>query len=308
MIPAPLFRDPVFDGAADPTLIYSRAENAWWMIYTARRAAGPQLPGTEWIHGTALGVASSTDRGQSWLYRGTITGLDLEWGTTTYWAPEVIDDGARYHMFVSVIRGVPSTWVGHDRVIRHYTSSDLVDWQFESTLPLTSSNVIDACVVALPNGGWRLWYKDEAAGSSTWYADSPDLYSWRVVGLATAHAPHEGPNVFRLGNWWWMIVDEWRGQRVLRSEDLETWEPQQLILDAPGHRDDDGTIALHADVVATGDDVATIFYFTHPERVGNGDPLDYSGRRTSIQAARLRVVDNRLVCDRNEVVDAPILP
>lgn len=35
---APLFRDPVFDGAADPVLIYNREEKCWWMLYTNRRA------------------------------------------------------------------------------------------------------------------------------------------------------------------------------------------------------------------------------------------------------------------------------
>ena len=34
---APLFRDPIFDGAADPTVIYNPHENAWWMVYTNRR-------------------------------------------------------------------------------------------------------------------------------------------------------------------------------------------------------------------------------------------------------------------------------
>ena len=36
--PAPLFRDPVTDGAADPVLIWNREEKKWWMLYTQRRA------------------------------------------------------------------------------------------------------------------------------------------------------------------------------------------------------------------------------------------------------------------------------
>lgn len=35
---APLFRCPVFDGAADPTVIYNQNEKSWWMLYTQRRA------------------------------------------------------------------------------------------------------------------------------------------------------------------------------------------------------------------------------------------------------------------------------
>ena len=36
--PAPLYRDPVFDGAADPSLIWNDKERAWWVFYTNRRA------------------------------------------------------------------------------------------------------------------------------------------------------------------------------------------------------------------------------------------------------------------------------
>lgn len=36
--PAPLFRDPVHDGAADATLIWNRAEECWWMLYTNHHA------------------------------------------------------------------------------------------------------------------------------------------------------------------------------------------------------------------------------------------------------------------------------
>ncbi|MET0449343.1 MAG: hypothetical protein ABW004_13095, partial [Aeromicrobium sp.] len=58
--------------------------------------------------------------------------------------------------------------------------------------------------------------------------------------------PHEGPNVFALGGWHWLIVDEWRGQAVYRSVDLSTWTADGHILVEPrGH---------HADVVTTADE------------------------------------------------------
>ncbi|HEY8720366.1 hypothetical protein [Pengzhenrongella sp.] len=53
--------------------------------------------------------------------------------------------------------------------------------------------------------------------------------------------PHEGPNVFELGGWFWMIVDEWHGQRVYHSDDLDTWERAGLLLDSPGTRGFDAT-------------------------------------------------------------------
>ncbi|MGN7950360.1 family 43 glycosylhydrolase [Microbacterium sp. 22215] len=295
--PRPLFRDPIYDGAADPTLIWNPHENAWWMVYTARRANLALADDVAWIHGTALGIASTVDGGESWLYRGTLNGLDTEPGTHTYWAPEIIQHGETFHMFVSVIDGIPSTWIGHARTIRHYVSENLWDWSFVQTLELSSNLVIDACVFPLAHGGWRLWYKDEADDCHTWSTDSSDLYSWDRPRQAVTETPHEGPNVFALQGAYWMVVDEWRGLAVYRSADLDTWQRQGMILEAPGTGPDDGAIGQHPDVVVRDDD-ALIFYFTHPD----------GGRRTTLHVARLQVVDGTLVCDRDSAVPTPSLP
>ena len=66
-----LYRDPVFDGATDPMVIFNRAEGTWWMLYTSRRATAPGS-GVAWVHGTDIGVASLTEDGVGWLYRGTL--------------------------------------------------------------------------------------------------------------------------------------------------------------------------------------------------------------------------------------------
>jgi len=34
----PLFRDPLYDGAADPVVVWNRRERKWFMLYTNRRA------------------------------------------------------------------------------------------------------------------------------------------------------------------------------------------------------------------------------------------------------------------------------
>src|SRR5215218_8239889 len=138
VVPRPLFRDPIHDGAADPTVIWNRKEAAWWMFYTNRRAWSPPLDDVGWVHGTDIGIASSRDGGASWLYRGIATGLDTDPGRHTYWAPEVVDDGHTYHMYVSFITGVPTRWSGHPRSIRHYTSTNLTEWAYQSTLSLSS--------------------------------------------------------------------------------------------------------------------------------------------------------------------------
>ncbi|WP_231735349.1 glycoside hydrolase family protein [Gracilibacillus massiliensis] len=122
-VKAPLFRDPIYDGAADPTIIWNHLEKQWWMVYTNRRATSP-ADDFSWVHGTDLGIATSKD-GVDWLYRGIIENLDIEKGRNTFWAPEIIFANNTYHMYVSYITGVPCKWEGHQRHILHYTSKDL---------------------------------------------------------------------------------------------------------------------------------------------------------------------------------------
>lgn len=300
---SPLYRDPIYDGAADPVVIWNREAKEWWMIYTNRRATAEDRL-FAWVHGTDLGVASSKD-GSDWVYRGTLPGLDIEWGRNTFWAPEFYWHEGTYHMYVTYIQGVPEDWVGQAKML-HYTSPDLLNWTFQSRLDISETNIIDACIYRLPNGLFRMWFKED---NNTYAADSKDLYHWERVGLIIEGRGHEGPNVFRFKEYYWLIVDEWRGQGVYRSDDLINWERNGLILDQPSSREDDGTIGLHADVVCSGDE-AYIFYFTHPERLTGQEPPSYTygTRRSSIQVAQLDVVDGKLVCDRDRPFELKLIP
>ncbi|BCW64456.1 hypothetical protein [Arthrobacter sp. StoSoilB22] len=300
-VKSPLFRDPIEDGAADPTVIYNPREQAWWMIYTNRRTTVPFEDGLSWLYGSKLGVASSTD-GTHWDYRGTLEGLDFEWGHNTFWAPEVFEHAGTFHMYVSYIRGIPAHGNPHSMEIHHYTSPDLLAWTHHGLVPLSSNRVIDACVHPLPGGGFRMWFKDEVQGSETWAADSDNLFDWKVRGhVLTTPSGHEGANVFRLGGWYWMIVDTWSGQEVYRSDDLDSWEKQGVILDAAigdtFARTDDVGPGLHADVVVNHGR-GWIFYFTHPSRAGASHPTVES-RRSSVLVAELTVHEGVLQCDRN---------
>jgi hypothetical protein len=301
----PIYVDPILDGAADPVVIWHAKKREWWMLYTNRRA-GHEGPGVEWIHGTPIGTASSLD-GWTWRYRGMKLGLDAPYDTehNTHWAPEVIEADGTYHMFLSYIIGVPDRFTDTVRRIVHLTSTDLEVWMWHGPLTLSSDNCIDACVFHCPDRMWRLWYKDEADGSSTWAAVSLDLEKWDVEGRVIPGKnqdgfPHEGPNVFELGGHIWMIVDEWRGQAVFRSADARHWERQGLILDRPGRDEDDRSFARHADVVVQ-DGWAALYYFTHPgwNEAAKPVPETPHERRTVIHAARLTVVDGRLVAERD---------
>jgi hypothetical protein len=303
---APLYRDPVFDGAADPSLVWNDKERAWWVFYTNRRANAPDAQdGVRWCHGTDIGIASSIDGGRTWTYRGIAKGLEFEPGRNTFWAPCLVEHGRTYHMYVACVRGVPADWSG-DRHIIHYTSRDLVDWKHEGTIPLSSERVIDAFIHAKPSGGWRMWYKDEANGSHIYAADSEDLYRWTVTGPVITGKSQEGAAVF----WWrgsyWMLVDRWQGMGVLRSPDLATWTEQERgILGVPGKRPDDGDIGRHGEVVVQGPE-AYIFYFTHP--AGPKAHTEPGKHRSSLQVARLEIRDGAFVCDRDKPFPLALVP
>jgi hypothetical protein len=305
----PLFRDPVFDGAADPVVVWNPQAAKWWMFYTNRRANAPGLSGVAWVHGTKIGIAESADGGATWAYTGTanIT-LPPELGGSepTLWAPDVRTsaDGL-HHMFVTVVPGVFEDWQ-HPRTIVHLTSVDLRNWLYVSALKLSSDRVIDPCVFPLPGGGWRLWYNNERDNKSIYFADSPDLTTWTDHGKCTGvgERPGEGPFVFQWRGHYWMFVDLWKGLGVYRSADLLRWTPQNGdLLGVPGHGTDDRVNGGHPGVVVSGDR-AYCFYFTHPGRAGTihvDDKNSLGLRRSSIQVVELREKDGVITCER----DAP---
>jgi hypothetical protein len=198
-------------------------------------------------------------------------------------------------MYMSYVRGIPTTWE-FERDIVHYTSKNLWDWKFESILKLASDKVIDACISKLPNGLFRMWYKNERDNGYTYAADSSDLYKWEDKGRVIYDCSHEGPNVFFWMNKYWMVVDHWKGLGVYCSTDALNWERQGTILDKPGKRQDDGAYGHHADVLVQGER-AFIFYFTHPGE--DGIESGYERFRTSLQVAELEIEGGKLICDRD---------
>lgn len=305
--PAPLFRDPIYDGAADPVLVWNKEEKAWWLLYSARRANQPTQDVAAY-YGTRIGAASSSDHGQTWVFRGYLN-LEFEKGWNTFWAPDVVYHDGRYHMFVVYIKGVRAHW-GGDKHIVHFTSKNLWDWTCEGPLTLSSDHVIDATLFQLPNGKFRIWYKDETRGSITMTSESSDLKTWETAKEpAVGGRAHEGPKVFRFKNYYWLLTDEWQGMRVYRSTDLERWEKGGLILNGPSNREDDKPSGAHGDVLVFGDK-AYVFYFTHPGRKSHGeirpDPDGqwfYTNHRTTIQVAALEFVNNTLQVNRDKPFD-----
>lgn len=307
----PLYRDSVFDGAADPVVIYNPKIKRWWMFYTNRRANVPNLSGVTWVHGTPIGIAESADNGATWKFVGNANiKLPESVGskTPTFWAPDVVrgDDG-KWYMFLTVVPGIFENWQ-YPRVIAQLSSKDLRKWDYVQTLPLASDKVIDAGVFKMPDGMWRLWYNNEKDKKTTFWAESKDLKTWTDRGKAINNRG-EGPKVFRWKGKFWMIFDPWKGLGIYRSDDAINWETQPYnLLETPGKGLDDQVIGGHPDVVVSGER-AYLFYFTHPGRRGDDAKKDSTEqRRSSIQVVELKLKDGWLTCDRDEPTHINLLP
>jgi hypothetical protein len=297
--PKPLYRDPVHDGAADPSLIWNRAEKKWMMFYTNRRAdlTSSDPKDVAWVHGTQIGIAESKDGGTTWTYAGT---AKIPYGKPdyTYWAPDLVWDRGLYHMFVTVVPGIFHDW-NAPREIIHLTSKDLAVWKFESKLPLSSNRTIDPYILKLDDGSWRLWYKDEDDHSNIHYVNSPDLYQWTVGGVAINDRPSEGPIVFRWKGRIWMIVDAWAGLGVYRSSDAVHWTPEkENLLAGAGLLATDRSEGHHADV-AISQGRAFLFYFVQQEGPDMVPNKPESANRSVLQAVELTEQDGQLKTDRN---------
>ena len=308
--PKPLYRDPVYDGAADPTIIYDRADRKWVMFYTNRRANVPGLTAVTWVHGTPIGIADSAD-GAHWSYRGTVSfpqEIPNTEGTPTFWAPAVVFADGVYHMYVVVVPGIFTDWQ-HPRTIVHVTSRDLKTWHYEGTLALATDKVIDPCVLRLPDGTWRMWYNNERVGKKCFFADSPDLYHWTDRGSAKLPRDRgEAPLAFRWHGQYWLLIDLLgnNGLGAYRSDDALTWTRQPVdLLVKPGKGKDDQNGGHHPEVVISGDR-AYLFYFVHPGVAADSASPDL--KRSSIQVTELQFTDGWLNCDRDADTTVALQP
>jgi beta-xylosidase len=238
-----------------------------------------------------------------WRYQGT---ADFPKACTdvTSWAPEILYENGTYHMWLTVVPGIFHRWgePGAESHIVHLTSTDLSKWECEGTVKLDTGRMIDASVLKIGQG-YRMWYKDERAGSRIVAADSQDLRTWKKVSDQPVNPTKaEGPKVFRFKGYYWMVADVWKGLMVLRSDDGLNWTEQPgYILGEPGHKATDRAKGQHADVVVDGDR-AFIYYFVHQENEPEAATDTHWHQRTVIQVAELVFKDGWLGVDRDRDV------
>jgi len=303
--PAPLFDDPVFHGASDPFVIWNPVKRQWFMYYTQRRATLANPNGVDWVHGSAIGIATSTD-GTDWKYLGTCqgdhdlseplkgNGLGPEPGVT-WWAPCFVYEGNTFHMFVTEVDGVYTRWMGN-RNILHFASDDGVTWKFINTCALNSNRVIDPTVYRT-NDTWYMVYKDEAAGSHTYLSRSKDMLQWTDPVQADSDGSQEAPFVFHWRDSWWLIVDALgsKGLRIYKSPNgIDHWVFNNTVLAAAdGTRPRDHAVGHHPGMVIQpgpdGKEQCLLFYFTHQRS------------QTVILLAELELgADGKVFCNRNK--------
>lgn len=306
--PAPLFDDPVFHGATDPFVIWNPPMKQFFMYYTQRRSTMPNPKGVDWVHGSAIGYATSPD-GINWTYRGTAKGdHDLtdplaakgngpEQGVT-WWAPCFLYDGKVMHMWVTAVDGVYTNWTGK-RVIMHFTSDDGVNFKYSSTATLSSERVIDPTVYKVGDN-WYMVYKDEANGSRTYRSESKDLETWSNPTRVSPDGSQEAPFAFNWRGQWYLIVDAVanRGLRIYKSDNgTDGWQNVTTILAGrDGTRTKDDNVGHHPGIVLQGEGATQrcfVYYFTH------------QGNQTVMQLAEMEMgPDGKPTCDRNKYAPA----
>ncbi len=299
--PAPLFDDPVWHGASDPFVIWNPMKKEWWMYYTQRRASLPNPNGVDWVHGSAIGIATTKD-GAHWSYLGTAQGdhdlSDPIEGNVTWWAPCFLQTGDTFHMFVVQVDGIYTKWMGQ-RHILHFTSTDMLNWKYSSTAKLSSDRVIDPTVYNV-GGTWFMVYKDEAHSSHTWLAHSSDLDNWTADKDVVGGSGHEAPFTFQWKGKWWLIVDGYgKGLRIYQSPNgTDGWVLNATVLSKKdGRRTLDNSAGYHPGIVVQGDQ-CVLFYFT-----------EYPDHHTYIQVTELQLgADGKVFCDRNKYAPASTEP
>ncbi|OXU15527.1 glycoside hydrolase family protein [Sedimentisphaera salicampi] len=337
-IPAPLYVDTRNFGSADPEIVWNENKQQWWIFYNSRRVLKDNVNG-----GTPLGVAFSDDL-INWKFLGYCK-LDGKGGTKnapyTCWAPAIIKDGDKYHMFVTYKEGTEGFWGSGKSGIKHYIApaDDLLNgWKSASVdWVLQDDGAIDAGLLKKDDKWimyYRNMYKPESGKkrSGIFRAESEDLLNWEKKGLAGGDINNrkkkflmhkdsllpvgkghpkaaekrigyqEAPYPFYWKGRYWLSTDPY----LWSSKDCSNWKYAGSFMFAPSSKLFDDTKGRHASfIVSRGRCLA--FYHTEPYR-------DYSisyqanppeNRIMFLQCTELKFSENQLSYERSALPEAP---
>ena len=224
----PLFADPVFDAAHDPEFVWSEREQTWWVAYLQNRYNSPlsdPAGACPYCALTDIGLASTPNRGRTWIYRGVARGLDLpvalreapinangtqQFGGATWYRPAILKTALAYHGFW-VYTAASSAGPAQFKVV-HYTSSNLKNWSFVGTV--TGDHGYDSVVYhTRPNGrttgGRFVLMSTNSPGEQAF--ESTDLSAWRPINASDKQLNRqigEGPHVMEWHGAMWL---NWEG-------------------------------------------------------------------------------------------------
>jgi beta-xylosidase len=313
-VPAPLFADPNYHGSCDPEIVWNEHEQEWWIFYTARRATREKAT----YVGTPLGVAASEDL-INWRFLGYCS-FDGAAGKPdmpdTRWAPGIIRDGDSFHMFVTYKDNANPPWGGNGNIVHYSASANnlLHGWKRSDAPAFAEPDPIDATLIRIGDR-FRVYHRVAAGGGIQW-AESVDLVNWTNRGKCPGDVNdknvhglnyQEAPYVFRFEGRYWMLTDPHKGLAVYGSGDATTWDYQGRILEKPGKRPRDNTLARHPSVAVIGGR-AFLFYHVEPNRPYPTPPPEERTPHQKIsflQMAELVFEDGELSCNRDQGVLPP---
>jgi beta-fructofuranosidase len=226
-----LFR-PAAGVAADVIPFRWRDEFHLFYLQDWRDPAG-HGEGTPWWHLSTRDFVTYRDHGEA-IPRGPVGSHD-QWVFTGC----VVEDAGRFHAFYTGHNfHFPKVGRAQEAVLRA-TSDDLERWTKDAGFALSApagyevDDWRDPFVFRDPeSGGWgMLLAARRTAGPSRQrgclaYATSPDLTTWTVrepFWTPEQFFTHECPDLFRIGDWWYLVFSEFSDRTQTRYRMARSW-------------------------------------------------------------------------------------